>query len=275
MTEANVVTNSNPLMNNAGYEPIMPIHDAILPYAYQGVTFAIPNLGDNIETENASVAELVDLLGRGLAYVSNMRDCFCVTVPTIQFCKDVHNLYVRFNSYVDARTKSDIQPRLDLKHITPVRKVFRLYPTRYFDVKNRYARRWIELGLYGISNIAQLSSINTWTNDFDTISVREIKKPFAEIYRLMAIELFDIPRVEADKPEFRLQAKDFDTYHASDLVPVYELMEHPFTAFFTEDRMRPVYSHLTPVPEGVTTDGGTQVSPGEVQENSNRNAILQ
>lgn len=266
----------NALTNNEDFDaPMVPIHDAILPYPFQGVQWAIPNLGDNVETESAAMAELFETVNRGLMMFSNMRDCFVVNPPSIACVKAHHNMYIRLNKIIDARTKQDHQERLDFPHITPIRRVFRVFPVRYFDMKNRWTKRWIELCLYGLTQFAQMAEANTWTNDFNHISAHEMKKPFAEAYRLMAIELFDVGIPEADIDNFRIPAPMFETYNPSALIPTYESLEHPYTAFFTEDRLRPASSHSVPVGEGITTHGGDQISPGEAQENAVRDTIIQ
>ena len=42
---------------------VIPVHDAILPYMYQGVKWAIPNVGDNKETHNLAMARLFEKVG--------------------------------------------------------------------------------------------------------------------------------------------------------------------------------------------------------------------
>lgn len=266
---------SNPLTNNEGYEPVFPIHDAILPYPFEGVTWAIPNLGDNVETENAAMAELFESVNRTLATLSNMRDAFVINPPSIEMVKAHHNMFVRLNKFVDARTKRDNQVRLDFAHVTPIRRVFRVYPVRYFDMKNRWVKRWVELALYGLTNFAQMAEANTWTNDFHEVSAREMKKPFQEAYRLMCIELFDVALADAESPEFRLSAEHFVNYNPSALIPTYEAMEHPYVAFFTEDRLRSVMSPSVPVGQGITPEGGNELSPGERTEKAARDQIIQ
>ncbi len=38
---------------------IIPTHDAILPYMYKGVKWAIPNVGDNKETHNLAMDDSI------------------------------------------------------------------------------------------------------------------------------------------------------------------------------------------------------------------------
>ncbi len=242
------------------------LHDAILPYPYDGVQWAIVNLGDNVETENAEVAMLFEIINRHLLTLSNLRDCFVVNPPSLDAVKAHHNLYVRLLWFIDARTKADNESRLDFPHITPVRRVFRRYPVRYFDVKNRWIKRWIELALYGLSNMAQLGEANTWTNDWLESSAEEMKKPYREAYRQMAVELFNTDLETAKVKKFLLNKEDFDTYNPSANIPTFEYLEHPYTAFFTEDRLRNISTPSVPVGAGITPEGDGGVSPGEASE---------
>ena len=250
--------------------PGIALHDAILPYPYEGITWAIVNLGDNVETENAAMAELFETVNRHMLTLSNMRDFFVHNPPSIDCVKAHHNMFVRLNRFIDARTKEDNESRLDFAHITPVRRKFRRYPVRYFDVKNRWCKRWIELYLYGLGNLVQMAEANTWTNDWTTVSATEMKKPFREAYRLMAVELFNADLELAKAPDFLLKPEDFTGYNPSASIPVYEWLDHPYNAFFTEDRLRDVSTPSVPVGDGITPDGAGGVSPGEASENAVR-----
>ena len=256
-------------MNVVNVNEIVPVHDAILPYEYEGVIWAVPNLGDNTETENAALAEAFEICNRYLLGMSVQRDCFSSGAPSLACVRRHHNCYVQLLNFIDARTKVDNEDRLDMEHITPNRRKFQIFPVRYFDQKNRFTRRWTELYLYALSSWAQLSKVNTWTNDFHINNAKLMKKLPQEAYRLMAVELFNIPFEVAKDPNFRLKQGDLDTYDTSH-IPEIEWVEHPFTAFFTEDRMRPISTHrIEPAPgvESPATGGGhTVMSPGEVHE---------
>lgn len=222
-------------------------HDAILPFEYEGVLWGVANLGDNTETENSAMAELFESINRHMLALSNVRDCFVVNPPSIEAVKAHHNMYVRLMKFIDSRTKADNEARLDFAHITPVRRKFATYPVRYFDQKNRWTRRWTELYLYGLSNLAQMSEANTWTNDWNVVSAAEMKKPFREAYRLMAVELFDIPLADAKAVDYRLPVSAFENYAPSTLIPTYEWQEHPFVDHFTEDVLKGVSVRHVPL----------------------------
>lgn len=247
---------------------IIPRHDAILPLEWEGIKWGVVNLGDNTETENASMADLFESVNRHLASLTNTRTCFVVNPPDIDAVRAHHNMYVRLNLFIDSNTKADNEPRLDFPHITPVRRKFALYPVRYYDQKNAWTRRWTELYLYGLSNMAQLAEANTWTNDWTAVSAEEMKKPFREAYRLMAIQLFNTPLEDAKAPDFLLGKDAFDTYNPSASIPVFEYHEHPYNAFFSEDvlaaglnRHIPVSDLIDEAPNpGVTSGVGVPAS---------------
>lgn len=233
-------------------------NDAIVPYEYQGIMWALPNIGDNVTTENASVAELFEVINKNLLVLTNQRDCFVSNPPSVECTKNHHNTFVRLIRFIDARTKADNEPRLDFAHINSVKRVFKRYPVRYFDQVNRWTRRWTELYLFGLSNIAQMAEANTWSNDWGIISGREMKKPFVEAYRLMCIELFNIPPESFtvisggdEKPQFYLTDSDFAGYSPSKLIPSYEYLEQPYTGFFTEDALAALSKTNVQVDDGV------------------------
>ncbi len=239
---------------------VIPTHDAILPYMFEGVKWAIPNVGDNKETHNLAMSRLFEKIGEHLQAFSIRTDCFVPGPPTLGAVKHHHNMFVRLNDLIDANTKRDNVVRLEADHITHERRAFKVYPIRYFDIKNDYCRRWIELGLQSLSNISQLSE-NTWSNDWSIATANEMKKLFREAYRLMAIELFRIPIVTAedvfnnDTPFF-LTPEDFTSYDVSH-IPTIEWIKHPaLGSEFTEDELRPIATPNVPVAPGVAENDG-------------------
>jgi len=248
---------------------IIPTHDAILPYMFKGVKWAIPNVGDNKETMNLALARLFEKIGEHLQAFSVRTDCFVPGPPTLGAVKHHHNMFVRLCNLIDTNTKRDNMERLEAHHISHERRAFKLYPIRYFDVKNDYCRRWIELCLQGLSNIAQLSE-NTWGNDWSEPTAKEMKKLFREGYRLMCVELFRVPIATAEKvfsdeeDAFFLAAEDFSVYDVSH-IPTIEWIKHPaLGSEFTEDELRPIATPNVPVAPGVEDNDPN--SPNRVLE---------
>ena len=239
---------------------VIPTHAAILPYMFEGVKWAIPNVGDNKETHNLAMSRLFEKVGEHLQAFSIRTDCFVPGPPTLGAVKHHHNMFVRLNDLIDANTKRDNVVRLEADHITHERRAFKVYPIRYFDIKNEYCRRWIELGLQSLSNISQLSE-NTWANDWSIATANEMKKLFREAYRLMAIELFRIPIVEAEdvfnnETPFFLTPEHFTGYDVSH-IPTIEWIKHPaLGSDFTEDELRPISTPNVPVAPGVAENDG-------------------
>ena len=46
-----------------------PTHDAIIPYMFEGVKWAIPNVGDNKETHNLALGRLFDKIGEHRIFI--------------------------------------------------------------------------------------------------------------------------------------------------------------------------------------------------------------
>ena len=237
-----------------------PTHDAIIPYMFEGVKWAIPNVGDNKATHNLALGRLFDKVGEHLQAFSIRTDCFVPGPPTLGAVKHHHNMFVRLNDLIDVNTKRDNVERLEAHHITHERRAFKVYPIRYFDVKNDYCRRWIELCLQAMSNIVQLSE-NTWSNDWSESTAIEIKKLFREAYRLMCVELFRVPYADAEKvfdnnTPFFLTAEHFAGYDVSH-IPTIEWIKHPaLGSEFTEDELRSISTNNVPVAPGVVENDG-------------------
>lgn len=223
---------------------VVPVHDAILPYMFKGVKWAVPNVGDNSETHNLAVARIFEKIGEHLQAFSNLRDCFVPGPPTIAAVKAHHNMFVRLNNLIDTNVKVSQEERLVAQHVNHERRKFKIYPVRYFDVKNDYCRRWIELCLQGLSNMSQLTE-NMWQNDYGPETAVEMKKLFREAYRLMCTELFRVPIQDAkaifnDQTPFYLSPEQIKTYDNTH-IPTIEWIKHPDLGLvYTEDELRPI-----------------------------------
>ncbi len=244
-------------------------HDAILVHVVNGVAHAAVNLGDNTETNNLALARIFEKTNLYLAAMSLRRDCFSPNPPTVGFVKDFHNMFVRFCQMVDAGTKPDNMERLETMHVTNERRMFQRYPVRYWDVKNTYCSRYIELMLQALSNLAQMSD-NVWENDWSEVSAKEFKKLPREAYRLMCVELFgvsvsDSVKVFDDKAPFFLTQEHFDKYNVSVTIPNVEWVTHPTIGSIpTEDEVRNVLTPKIPVAPGVVENNPN--SPARVAE---------
>lgn len=242
-------------MSEENVNIVVPTHDAILPFMFEGVKWAVPNVGDNAETHNLAIARIFDKVGEHLQALSNLRDCFMPGPPSIAAVKAFHNMFVRLNNLIDTNVKTSVEEHLVGAHINHERRKFKIYPVRYFDVKNDYLCRWIELCLQGLSNMAQLTE-NGWQNDYTPATAVEMKKLFREAYRLMCTELFMIPFSEAkqifdDEKPFYLSAEQVKAYDNTH-IPTIEWMKHPNLGLvFTEDELRPIATRNVPVAPGV------------------------
>ncbi len=244
-------------------ELIVSTHDAILPYMYKGVKWALPNIGDNVETSNLSIARLFEKTNEHLQAFTVRTDCFVPGPPSLGAVKAHHNMFVRFNGLINTNTKRDNMERLEAAHITHERRRFTMRPVRYFDMKNDYTKRWTELCLQGLANMAQLSE-NGWSNDWSEVTGIEMKKLCREAYRLMCVELFrvnltDAEKIFDDEDPFFLDQTHFDNYTTKH-IPSIEWIKHPpIGSEFTEDELRPITTVNVRVADGVVeNDGDTQ-----------------
>lgn len=233
----------------------VPVHDAILPYPFKGIKWALPNVSDNFETSNASIARIFEVAGQYLQAMSVRHDCFTPQPPSLDLVKDHHNMFVRLMGLINTHTKLDNQSRLVSAHVTHERRAFKLYPVRYFDVKNIYCKRWIELYLQALGNMAQMSE-NGWPNDFSDSTAQEMKKLPREAYRLMCVELFKVPVETAvnifnEENPFFLEQANFENYDTSHISEIEWIQQPPLGSVYTEDELRAITTPTVPVSPGV------------------------
>lgn len=232
--------------------------DAIKSVVLHGVKWAVPNLGDNTETNNSAMARIFDIVMEHLAAFSVLTDCKTPQPPTIRAVKMFHNMFVRLDTLINTSTKTDAIERLEPAHVTHARRRFKVMPVRYFDVQSNYCRRWIELCLQGLGNMAQLTE-NKWSNDWSPATAREMKSLFREAYRLMCTELFMVPIKTAedvfnDDAPFFLTGEEIAAYSTKHIPQVEWIRASTGGDVFTEDELRDVFTSNVIQSEGVNED---------------------
>lgn len=260
-------------------------NDAILWYnvpTWKNLGLAVPNFGDDVASNNLSCLYLVDAIGSNLQSLMFHVDARLKSPPTINTLRRVHMLCNRARDILAGRAIGPAKIGMESDHNAPAPEVFRVYPTPYFLVRNRWLKEWAGYMLLAQAEIIQ-NSENARAFEISTDLSGRIGQYVQRVYKLMATELFQIPADQADTPTFRLTDAQLAAYNPAaffsrtemtDTVPSFE--NQP-----TEDDIAPLVAGI-PVtnlpqlgpypPNGLTSTGNASQANGAAPEAGNTSA---
>lgn len=253
----------------------MTNNDAFLWYNVGGWAdfgLAVPNWSDDVQSQNDTIRNLVEVLGRNLQGIMWHTDARLSTPPSINTVTRVHKLCTRARSILASRSVSSGTLNMEPAHALPAPEVFKVYPTPYFKVRNQWLKQYCSLGLLSLTEAMQHQE-NARPLEISDTFAGLIGQYIHRIYRLMAVELLRVPMSEAVKPEFTLTEEQLRAYNPGawftstemiDTVP--SLIQWP-----TEDTLESItqgipVSHLPalgpwPSGAGAHASAGTSSSP--------------
>jgi hypothetical protein len=235
--------------------------------------YAVPNWSDDIETNNVTIRELVDLVGSNLFLVMHGDDVRLSSPPFANTIHRIHQLYARIGYILQARARKESDLRFEAVHSTPAIEGFKVYPVPYFKVRNAWLKRWCELALRCIGEMMQHSE-NTVPDEISIQFAQTVGKYMNRIYVNMATELFGLTREVAEKEGFLLSPEQLAAYEPSKFVTSTERIDTvaPVRQILTEDAMYTLRSGilvsqlppLNPYPSGAISSmsaSGTATTP--------------
>lgn len=222
--------------------------------------YAVPNWSDDVETNNVTIRELVDLMGANLFLIMHGDDVRLATPPFANTIHRIHQLYVRIGYLLQSRARKESELRFEAVHSTPAIEGFKVYPVPYFKVRNAWLKRWCELALRCIGEMMQHTE-NTVPDEISMQFAQTVGKYMNRIYVNLATELFGVDRAVAEKPGFVLTDEQLGAYEPSKFVTATERIDTvaPVRQILTEDAMYTIRNgilvsqlpNLVPYPSGV------------------------
>ena len=217
--------------------------DRILPYRngiWEELGFAVPNFGDNAETLNQTIWRLTEAMGRNLLATMSHQDARLRTVPTVNTLVRIKKLCDRFRYIVAARVKNENEPFMEAVHATPSPEPFLIFPVPYFKVENPWMREYCGLVLMALSEAMQHTD-NSREFDISENFAQTVGQYIRRIYRMVAVELLQIPREQAEQPDFVITDEMISNYAPSKWFTATELIDTPrIDNLWTEDDLKPL-----------------------------------
>lgn len=218
-------------------------NDAILWYCtptWESLGLAVPNFGDDSQTLNENIADLVHSMGRNLQAVMCSTDAMLRTPPSPNTLIKIHKLIVRARDLMSSRSVGEADVQTEAEHVNPAPVAFRVFPTPFFQLRNSWMKMYCQYALWAISEAMQ----HTENRKAFVITERfsgSVGKFLRMIYTRMSVELLRVPKAEAEAPDFTLTDAHFAAYKPSEWFTSTEMIDTvPSLKFPTEDDLFPL-----------------------------------
>lgn len=191
--------------------------DAFLWYSvgdWSALGLAVPNFGNDKASQNSTIRQLTEVMGRNLQAVMFHSDAMSRTPPSINTLTRIHKLCTRVRSILAGRAVPANQLNLEPAHAIPAAEEFLVFPTPYFRVRNSWMKEYCGLTLLALTESFQHRE-NGRPIEISVEFSGLVGQYVQRVYQLMATELFKIPLAEASKPDFTISDEQLKTYNPS------------------------------------------------------------
>lgn len=204
----------------AATPPDTPVNDAIRLYDVDGwgpKGFAIPYYpAECVATNNADIAELVDDIGKQLLNVMTRPDGMSSAPPTLPVLILVHKLVQRYRSVIAGEIVQSNEVPAGPVHGGADAIPFVIHPAPYFNMRNKWMKRWCGLVLQTISEMMQHQT-NMFALGIRSSLIRDSRFGLDLVYAKLGTQFFGKDKTWAANPTNTLSDADFTGYN-EDLV---------------------------------------------------------
>lgn len=218
--------------------------DAFLWYNVSGwkdYGLAIPNCSDDTRSQNATIRDLVQTTGRNLQAIMWHADSRLRVPPSINTLTRMHKLCIRARSILVSRMVPSGTPFDESAHSIPAPEDFLVFPVPYFKVRNTWLKMYAGLILTGLSDAMQHTE-NARPLQVSTIFAGLFGQYVQRVYRMMAIELLQVPLEVANAESFTLTDEMLRAYNPAEWFTQTEMIDTvpPLENWPTEDQLFPI-----------------------------------
>lgn len=173
---------------------------------------AVPNFGNDQTSQNDTIRNLTEVIGRNLQGIMFHPDSRLRTPPSINTLTRVHKLVTRARSILAGRAVPANVPNLEPAHALPSPEQFLVFPTPYFKVRNAWLKQYAGLTLLCLTEAMQHQE-NARPIEISQTFAGHIGQYLHRVYRLMCTELFRVPLADAEKLDFTLSDEQLKSYN--------------------------------------------------------------
>lgn len=175
---------------------------------------AVPNHGTKTHSQNSNIRYLTNVIGKNLQAVMFHQDASQTSPPSPNTIARIHKLCTRARDVMASRAVPENAFRMESSHANPSPEVHLVYPTPYFAVRNPWLKDYATLILTALTEAMQHQE-NANALEITEAFTGLIGQYIQRVYRLISVELLQIPMSEASKPDFTLTTAQLTEYRPS------------------------------------------------------------
>lgn len=191
------------------------LNDAFLWYNvgdWSNYGLAVPNVGNDTQTQNTTIKNLMETMGRNLQNIMWHNDARKSTPPTVNTIERLCKLCVRARDIISSRAVPSGTRNLEATHAVPAPEEFLLFPVPYFKVRNSWLKDYCGLTLLCLTEMAQHQE-NATPLEISTEFGKLVSGYIGRIYRRVGIELLKLPAAPFDAPDFTISDEQIASYN--------------------------------------------------------------
>lgn len=200
---------------------------------------AVPNYGDDLNSQNSTIRDFTNTIGRNLQRMMWDVDARMRTPPSINTIRRIHKLCVRARSLFASRAIPPGQNNMESAHALPAPEEFCVYPTPYFNVRNSWMKDYCGLALLALTEAIQHTE-NARPMEISTDFGGLIGQYFNRIYQRIAVELLQVPIADVQAPGFTITEEQMIAYNPAQWFTSTEMTDTvpPLGDWPTEDDLK-------------------------------------
>ncbi len=175
---------------------------------------AVPNFGNDTESQNSTIRNLTEVIGRNLQAVMFHSDARLRTPPSINTLRRIHALCTRARSILASRAVPASQLNMEPAHALPASEEFLVFPAPYFKVRNSWLKEYCGLVLLAVTEAFQHQE-NARPIEISEAFSGLVGQYIHRVYQMMAVELFRVPLADAQARDFTLTDEQLRAYNPS------------------------------------------------------------
>lgn len=238
---------------------------------------AVINVGDDRYSQNSTIVNLNNLIGRHLQSIMATPDAKLASPPSINRIVQAMRMVERIRSVLSSRAVAPGTQLMETTHALPAPEEFRVYPVPYFKCRQPWMKEMCGLTLLALTDMVQHTE-NARPLEITTTFAGQIGQYFQRIYIRTGVELLQLPASNFDKPDYTIPLEAYRSYNPANWASSTELIDTvpSLIDWPTEDDLQvltdgiPVSQlpELKPWPNGLNLNG-TASSGGTATVSSN------
>lgn len=180
--------------------------DRILEYPEQpwhDLGYVFPNFGDKETSQNPDILGLVSDIGFRTQQIASTPCALLLSPPKVDTLFAIQGLFDQLRVQLSSLTLQDNQRNIKTDNVTPTREDFRIFPTPYRFIYNRWIKDWVNLSLNGLSMMMQAED-NLQPHKWGLMFAEKVGAIYREMEERIALQLLRLDAATVRVKEWKL-----------------------------------------------------------------------